>query len=142
VRAVFADSSYWIAVFRPQDPWKETASRARREIGAARLVTADEVLVEFLAAFSAAGPRARTEAAGFVRDILAHPSVEVAPQSRESFLHGLALHEARRDKTYSLTDCISMCLMRAKSISAVLTADEHFVQEGFTALMRRRERSR
>lgn len=72
-----------------------------------------------------------------VRALLAHPRVEVMPQSRESFLRGLMLYEARRDKNYSMTDCISMELMRERSISAVLTNDRHFAPEGFMVLMAR-----
>jgi len=136
VKAVFADTSYWIAIFSKRDPWREAARRARR-LGAVRLVTTDDVLVEFLAACSAAGPHTRTEAAGLVRDLLAHPNIEVVPQSRDSFLSGLALYEARRDKSYSLTDCISLTVMRARSITQALTTDEHFSQEGFTVLMAR-----
>jgi predicted nucleic acid-binding protein len=47
----------------------------------------------------------------------------------------LVLYEARGDKDYSMTDCISMERMRERSISAVLTNDRHFSQEGFAVLM-------
>lgn len=137
MKAVFVDTAYWIAVFSKRDPWREAARQARRRIGAAGLITTDDVLVEFLAACAAAGPKIRTEAAGFVRDVLTHPDIEVVPHSRESFLKGLALYEARRDKTYSLTDCISMNVMRARSIAQALTTDDHFAQEGFIPLMAR-----
>jgi hypothetical protein len=33
--------------------------------------------------------------------------IALVPQSRESFLSGMALYGARPDKGYSLTDCIS-----------------------------------
>lgn len=56
-------------------------------------------------------------------------------QSHNSFLAGLALYEARPDKSYSLTDCISMVTMRQHGISEVLTRDTHFMQEGFTPLI-------
>jgi hypothetical protein len=61
--------------------------------------------------------------------------VTVHPQSRVSFLSGLALYEARPDKGYRLTDCISMETMRAEGISGILTHDNHFMQEGFTILL-------
>lgn len=57
-------------------------------------------------------------------------------QSRESFLRGLALYEARPDKGYSLTDCISIEAMRQKGLTEVLANDRHFEQEGFRALFR------
>ncbi|MEK7403629.1 MAG: type II toxin-antitoxin system VapC family toxin [Acidobacteriota bacterium] len=132
---VFADTVYWIATVRPEDPWAASANRARQLVGAIRLVTTDEVLIEFLTALSGGGQRAREQAVRMVRALMAHPGVEVIAQSRESFLRGLALYEARRDKDYSMTDCISMDRMRERSISAVLTNDRHFSQEGFAVLM-------
>jgi uncharacterized protein len=46
----------------------------------------------------------------------------------------LALSEARPDKEYSLTDCISMVTMRQEGITEILTHDNHFTQEGLTIL--------
>jgi len=60
----------------------------------------------------------------------------VVPQSRETFLSGMELYRQRPDKGYSLTDCISMQSMRQKGITAELTNDRHFEQEGFRALFR------
>jgi predicted nucleic acid-binding protein len=40
----------------------------------------------------------------------------------------------RSDKGYSLTDCISMIIMRQMGIAEVLTHDKHFTQEGFSIL--------
>jgi predicted nucleic acid-binding protein len=71
-----------------------------------------------------------------VEDILQDPGVKVVPQSRESFLAGLKLYRDRPDKGYSLTDCISMQIMRREGLSDVLTNDRHFEQEGFRALFR------
>jgi len=48
----------------------------------------------------------------------------------------MSLYEARPDKGYSLTDCISMQTMRREGITEVLTDDRHFEQEGFHALFR------
>ncbi|MBI3681151.1 MAG: type II toxin-antitoxin system VapC family toxin [Acidobacteria bacterium] len=132
---VFADTVYWIATVRPNDPWTASANRARELLGGARLVTTDEVLVEFLTALSGGGERLREQAAKMARALLAHPGVDVIPQSHESFLRGLALYQTRPDKDYSMTDCISMDRMREHSISAVLTNDRHFSQEGFAVLM-------
>jgi predicted nucleic acid-binding protein len=60
----------------------------------------------------------------------------VIPQTRGSFLAGFALYQARSDKGYSLTDCISMQTMRHSGLTDVLTNDRHFEQEGFRALFR------
>jgi predicted nucleic acid-binding protein len=62
--------------------------------------------------------------------------VRIVPQSDASFHSGLDLFRARPDKRYSLTDCISMQVMRREQLTAVLTNDRHFEQEGFRALFR------
>ena len=61
-------------------------------------------------------------------------SVEVIPSSRSAFLAALDLDEARLDKGYSLTDCISMNAMRERGLFEVLANDAHFRQQGFSVL--------
>jgi predicted nucleic acid-binding protein len=135
MKAAFADTVYWVAMARPNDPWQQAARTARARLGSAQLTTTEEVLTEFLAAMSAGGPKIRRQAVKMVRAILAAPDVEVIPQSHESFLKGLDMYEQRPDKAYSLTDCISMNAMRAAELPDALTNDRHFQEEGFNALM-------
>ena len=71
-----------------------------------------------------------------VQDLLADPDVEVLPQSRATFLSGVALYERRLDKQYSLQDCISFVSMRQHQVTEALTPDHHYEQEGFVAVMR------
>lgn len=109
--------------------------KARDGLGSVRLVTTDEVLTELLAALSAGGEHIRRQAVRMVKAILDNPNVKVVPQSRDSFLKGLQLYEQRPDKGYSLTDCISMTIMKTEGLAEVLTNDHHFAQEGFTVLI-------
>lgn len=74
-----------------------------------------------------------------IRTILDSDEIAVIPQSHESFQGGPALYERRPDKKYSLTDCITMNVMRREGITEILTNDHHFAQEGFRRLMSRRE---
>ena len=54
----------------------------------------------------------------------------------DSFLQqGFKLYKQRTDKSFSLTDCISMNVMSNFNLSDVLTHDRHFYQAGFTLLM-------
>jgi predicted nucleic acid-binding protein len=131
------DTLYWIARTWPGDPWYASAVQARQRLGAAHLVTTDEVLSEFLTALSGAGSHYRQQAALAVRDILSDEDVTVLPQTHETFLAGLDLYERRADKGYSLADCVSMNACRAEGITEVLTNDHHFTQEGFVVLIHR-----
>lgn len=131
--AVFADTLYWIAIFLPDDPWAKAAISV--DLSEVRLVTTEEVIAEFLTGVSSYGEQTRLLACKFVREILDDFDIEVVAQSHESFLGGLALYERRPDKQYSLTDCISMNVMKRKGISEVLTNDRHFSQEGFVRLL-------
>lgn len=135
MRSVFADTLYWIAVVIPGDQWHGPATRAHASLGAVRLLTTDEVLGEVLTLLSRGGERIRQLAVNMVRAILSDPNVRVLHQSRESFLGGVRLYADRRDKTYSLTDCISMNAMRSADVMEILTNDRHFEQEGFRVLI-------
>lgn len=106
------------------------------EFAEVSVVTTDEVLVEYLTFFATAHERLRRKALVNARRILETPGIYVVPQSRDSLLSGMALYEARPDKGYSLTDCISMRTMRREGLSDALTNDRHFEQEGFRALFR------
>lgn len=136
MRRVFADTNYWVALVIPGDQWRARASAVSDSLGQALLVTTEEVLSEFLNFAAAMGPHTRAVVAGVVRDIIADPGVELVRQTHDSFCAGLDLYERRSDKNYSLTDCISMAVMRQVGLREVLTHDHHFVQEGFVALMR------
>jgi predicted nucleic acid-binding protein len=135
MRRIFADAVYWVAIAHRKDQWHARAVQVSQQIGAVALVTTDEVLTEFLNHFSAYGDAIRARVTSTVRDLLNDPTVTVIPQSRQSFLFGLALYESRLDKEYGLTDCISMAAMRQEGIAEILTHDDHFTQEGFTRLL-------
>ena len=135
MRRVLADTSFWLAVAWPGDQWQAAARLALRGLDECRLVTTDEVLTEFLAGMSATRSDLRASAVDTVRALLGDPDMEVIPQSRDGFLAGLELYRRRLDKTYSLTDCISMQTMRREGLTEVLTNDRHFQQAGFRVLI-------
>jgi predicted nucleic acid-binding protein len=137
MRAVFADTCYWIALLNPRDQTHDSALRVSRGLTAYRIVTTEEVLTEVLNYFGARGPYFREAATKLVERMRADRSIDILPQTHDGFLAGLGLYQARPDKGYSLTDCISMETMRREWVSEALTNDEHFKQEGFTCLLDR-----
>jgi predicted nucleic acid-binding protein len=136
MRHLFADTFYWVALFSPRDQWHQHALDMSRTLGEHHLWTTEEVLTEFLTICSAMGPHLRQRAVTLVRHMLSDPNITVLPQTHTSFLEGLTLYEQRPDKHYSLTDCISMNVMRQHGLTEVLTHDRHFEQEGFQLLFR------
>lgn len=134
MRTVFADTFYWLALANPKDEWHGRAKTIGQRLGLFRTVTTDEVLIEFLNGLSTSGPHMREVAVKMTRSIQGNPNIEVVPASRKLFLGGLQLYDSRKDKQYSLTDCISMELMRERQLKEVLTHDKHFKQEGFVIL--------
>ncbi len=135
MRKVFADTLYWVAIVKPNDPYASAAKAAHQAIQPCIIVTTDEVLYEFVTAL-ARGATLRARAVQIVRRLLDQANVKVIMQSRSSFLRALERFAARPDKEYSLTDCSSMNAMDAEGIRDVLTNDHHFEQEGYNILIR------
>ena len=131
----FGDAFYWIALNNKRDAEHARVKMFAETFPEIVVVTTDEVLTELLAFYSRK-PSLRAGAVETVRAMLGDENVSVIAQSRRSFLDGLELYEARPDKGYSLTDCISMQTMRREGLSDVLTNDRHFEQEGFRAVFR------
>ena len=134
MKLVFADTVYWVALINPKDEWRNQARSATALLNDVRIITTDSILIEVLNFFAEHGNEARRRAVLAVEQLLKNPNAEVVPQTRDNFLAGITFYDARADKGYSLTDCISMITMRERNIANVLTHDHHFSQEGFTTL--------
>jgi predicted nucleic acid-binding protein len=131
-RTVFVDTFYWIARINPRDQWHQKALALKSSLKNARLITSEAVLIELLNYFSDYGPEMREAVALIVRYIMDDSNAGVFPSNLNE---GLTLFEARLDKGYSMTDCISMTIMRSLDVTEVLTHDHHFAQEGFITLL-------
>lgn len=131
-RRYFVDAWYFIARIEQRDAHHAAARSLGASISAGAMITHEGVLAEVLAYFADEGSHARTLAAQGIRRALA--AIQVVSVDRSLFVRAVDLYEDRPDKEYSLTDCISMVIMRDRKIAAVLTNDHHFRQEGFTVL--------
>ena len=104
--AFFADTFYWIALADFTDSAHERALALTSERADSPIVITGEVLAEYLSFFATAPEQMRRKAVTNAQRILEDPGVQVVPQSRGSFLSGMALYAARRDKGYSLTELL------------------------------------
>ena len=137
MRTIFIDSLHLIALLMKDDQWHGICLQTLESIGdSASFVTTYEVLTETLAGVSRGRPEVRLAAVQMVYNIMSDPNITLIPQTLELFTRGLQLYASRPDKRYSLTDCISMTVMREQNITEALTHDRDFESEGFTRLIR------
>lgn len=134
MKVVFADTGYWEALLNPRDQLHDKAIMISQKLGSVRLLTTEMVLDELLAALSRLPVRAF--ATKGVEAICASPNVEVVPQTSIQFREAFNAYRKVKDKEWSLTDCASFNLMRARGITEALAHDRHFQQAGFVALLR------
>lgn len=135
MKVVFADTGYWVASLNPNDPLHENAMATSRGLGKVRQLTTEMVLDELLTALSPLP--VRELATRGVEAIRANPNVEVVPQTSIQFRDAFGLYKRMVDKEWSLTDCASFEIMKARGITEALAHDQHFEQAGFVALLRR-----
>ena len=135
MRVVFADATYWIALFSPRDSLHATAVEASRGLHQTRIVTSEMILIEMLNSL-AKPSELRQMVVEAVTAIRSDPNTEVVPLSGIQFRDALQHYATHADKEWGLTDCASFVLMRDRNISEALTHDHHFVQAGFQALLR------
>ena len=131
--AVFLDTLHILALINPRDAWHAKAvalsDRPRR-----KLVTTEAVLIEVANALCRQARR--TWAVEAIDDLRRDPSVSCITIDADLFSRGVDLYRERHDKDWSLTDCISFVVMKDGRLTDALTADVHFVQAGFRALLR------
>ena len=129
----FADTSFFLALLSPDDEAHEAAETANRNLPGL-VVTTTWVLTEVADAL--AHPRHRELFLELLSTLRGDPNVTVVPPSFDLFDRAVDLYGSRRDKKWSLTDCVSFVVMKERQIHDALTADRHFEQAGFVALLR------
>ncbi|HXC25125.1 MAG TPA: PIN domain-containing protein [Gemmatimonadaceae bacterium] len=136
MRRLFLDTSYVIALTTPADAYHSRANVLAHALLSeqARLITTRAVLLEVgdaLGHFAA-----RSQAIRLLGELEHDPSLQIVPISDDVYHRAVDLYTARLDKEWGLTDCVSFVVMQDYSLTEALTADRHFRQAGFVALMR------
>ena len=133
MKAVFADTVYFLALLNPEDQWHSQA-RSLSLQPPGPLLTTEFVLTEVGDGLSR--PENRPRFARLLQLLEEQPDVEIVPASSGLFREGCGLYAQRPDKQWSLTDCTSFIVMRQRGIERALSSDHHFEQAGFELLMR------
>ena len=132
MKAVFADTSYYIALLSKRDEHHRVAVDYTASLDGTFVTTA-WVLTE-LANFLSRRAN-RTLFVSLLRDLQNDDRVEIIPPGPLLFDRGIALYESRGDKDWSLTDCISFVAMGQRGVTDALTVDRHFEQAGFNRVL-------
>ena len=132
---LFADTSFWLAVPSARDQYHDRALRWQRWIDdqPVNVITTEAVLWEWLNGASA--PALRGYAARGYRLCHRERRIEVVPFEGAEMQEAFSLYESHTDKAWSLTDCLSFVVTRKRGLTRALTADRHFQQAGFQALL-------
>jgi predicted nucleic acid-binding protein len=134
VRAVFADTSYWIAVSNPQDALHGRVKELSLALQPMRVLTSEMVLAEFLNDYSGRGEFLRRVAVRLVERSRRAANVIIVRQTSRQFWEAVSMYATRADKAWSLTDCASFQTMKRYRLTEAFTHDRHFLQAGFRAL--------
>ncbi len=130
---LYLDTSFVQALLNRKDRNHQKARELLPRLDRAReLWITEAVLIEVCNALSR---NHRQEAFRFFEQCYKTPTVRVVPVHRVLLKRALELYRSRLDKTWGLTDCISFVVMQDQGLTEALTADEHFVQAGFRALL-------
>jgi len=130
----FLDTFFAAALLNSRDCFHAAAREWLPRVQAAREVwTTEAVVIEVGDTLSAVD---RLGAAEFAWRLRRSANVRIVAIDSGLIERGLALYESRHDKTWGMTDCISFLVMEEQGLRDALTADEHFVQAGFKALLR------
>lgn len=133
---VFLDTSFAIALSSITDQHHAKAVKLANQLGIrkTRLVTTEAILLEIGNALSKS--KYRMAAIQLLESLESDPNVEIISLTKELYLAAFSLFKQRQDKEWGLVDCLSFILMQNRGITDALTADAHFQQAGFRALLK------
>lgn len=133
---VFLDTSFAIALssITDQNHVKAVQIANQLEADKTRLVTTQAILLEIGNALSK--QKYRTAAIQLLESLETDPNVEVVLLTYDLYKTAFDLYKQRKDKEWGLVDCISFIVMQNRGITNALTADSHFHQSGFRALLK------
>lgn len=130
---ILLDTVFVQALLNQRDQYYEQAIALLPRIRAAMEVWITEaVIVEVGNALSTYN---RAGAVRFMHQCYHTPNIRVVGIDSQLLQRAVSLYDSRVDKEWGLTDCISFTVMQDQNLLDAATADQHFVQAGFRALL-------
>ena len=132
MKAVFADTSFYIALLNTRDEHHQNAKQFVTDYKGDFLTSAWIIaeLANFLCQVSN-----RSLFVSLYEDLRKDPRVTIIPLSNHLHEAGIDLYSKRQDKDWSLTDCISFLIMQQQNLHEAAATDHHFEQAGFVRLI-------
>jgi predicted nucleic acid-binding protein len=127
----FVDTSFVVALVNQRDQHHSRALDLASQFEG--LLTTYAVLLEV---GNALAKNFRAASIQVIKDFLTSSEVQIVHLYSDLFHKGFALYRSRLDQSWGLIDCVSFIVMREAGIFQSLTADKHFEQAGFQALLR------
>ncbi len=133
---ILFDTSFAIARTSKKDYFHEKAKFWANEIQSKNIpvVVTQAVILEIGNAL--AKSQFRQVCIGLLESFEKSAETTIISMSDDLYEKACSLFRNRPDKEWGLVDCISFVVMQEREIEAALTADEHFLQAGFRALLR------
>jgi len=130
---LFLDTMFVQALLNRRDQYHNQAVTFAPHLRtAAEVWVTEAILTEIGNALSAIN---RPGAARFIRSCYETSNIHVVTVTTDLLQRGIELYDARPDKGWGLTDCISFVVMQDQRLSDALTADVHFRQAGLRTLL-------
>lgn len=132
MKPCFADTFFFLAWWNRRD---FAHDRVQAFLGgySGRLLTTRWVLMEVADGF--ASSRMRSEVRRLFAEMEGDGQIIIIEPLESLYRRGRVLYDARPDKEWSLTDCVSFVVMEDEGLTEGLTGDGHFTQAGFKALL-------
>lgn len=130
---LFLDTAFIQALLNPYDEYHQQAKHLFPHVRSASEVWLTEaILVEVGNALSRLN---RDGAVQFIQQCYCTDNIRVVSIDTALLMQALNLYQARPDKDWGLTDCISFIVMQQQNLVDAVTSDRHFLQAGFRLLM-------
>lgn len=133
--SLFLDTSYLIAVEYADDQKHREALKHWRSLSkkpSLHIVTTSYVFDEVITFLNDRSLHSKAVEVG--RMLLSSRTVSLVHVDEELFDEAWFYFQKRKDKRYSMTDCVSFILMKRMGLRQALTFDRHFKQAGFIKL--------